>query len=59
MNPKSISIIPVGEIFLKDIQNWLSIGLIKTKSNVPSLIYFTISVKFGLNQVFVIPFKIV
>ena len=57
--PNNISINPVGEILLKDTQNWLSIGLINTKSNVPSLIYFTISVKFGLNQVFVMPFKIV
>lgn len=57
--PSIISIKPDGEIFFKDIQNWVSIGFNRTKSRVPSLTYLTISAKFGLNQVFVTPFKMV
>ena len=58
-NPSIISKKPDGVNFFKDIKNWLSIGLRITKSKVPSLMCLTISVRFGLNQVFVIPFKIV
>ena len=58
-NPSIISKMPDGVIFFKEIKNWLSIGFKSTKSNVPSLICLTISVRLGLNHVFVIPFKIV
>ena len=58
-NPSIISKKPDGFIFFNDIKNWLSIGFISTKSKVPSLICFTISVRFGLNHVLVIPFKTV
>ena len=57
--PRIISQIPEGEIFLEEIKNWLSIGFKRTKSKVPSLIYLTISDRFGLNHVLVIPFRIV
>ena len=58
-NPRIISKKPDGFIFFNEIKNWLSIGFKSTKSNVPSLMCLTISVRFGLNHVFVIPFKIV
>ena len=58
-NPSIISKKPDGFIFFNDIKNWLSIGFKRTKSNVPSLMCLTISVRLGLNHVFVIPFKIV
>ena len=58
-NPSIISKKPDGFIFFNEIKNWLSIGFKSTKSNVPSLICLTISVRLGLNHVFVIPFKIV
>ena len=61
-NKKSPSIIsknPDGFIFFNEIKNWLSIGFKSTKSNVPSLTCLTISVRLGLNHVFVIPFNIV
>ena len=57
--PKIISKKPDGVIFFREIKNWLSIGFKSTKSNVPSLMCLTISVRLGLNHVFVIPFKIV
>ena len=58
-NPSIISKKPDGFIFFNEIKNWLSIGFKSTKSKVPSLMCFTISVRFGLNHVLVIPFKIV
>ena len=58
-NPSIISKKPDGFIFFSEIKNWLSIGFKSTKSKVPSLICLTISVRLGLNHVFVIPFKIV
>ena len=58
-NPSIISKNPDGFIFLNEIKNWLSMGFKSTKSNVPSLMCLTISVRLGLNHVFVIPFKIV
>ena len=58
-NPRIISKKPEGAIFFKEIKNWLSIGFKSTKSKVPSLMCLTISVRFGLNHVLVIPFKIV
>ena len=58
-NPSNISKKPEGLIFFDDIKNWLSIGFKRTKSSVPSLICFTISVRFGLNQVLVIPLRMV
>ena len=58
-NPNIISKNPDGAIFFNEIKNWLSIGFRRTKSRVPSLICFTISVRFGLNQVLVIPYNIV
>ena len=58
-NPSIISKKPEGVNFFKEIKNWLSIGFKRTKSNVPSLMCLTISVRLGLNHVFVIPFKIV
>ena len=57
--PRIISQIPEGAIFLEEIKNWLSIGFKRTKSNVPSLICLTISERFGLNHVLVIPFRTV
>ena len=58
-NPRIISNKPEGDIFFKEIKNWLSMGFKSTKSKVPSLICLTISVRFGLNHVLVKPFKIV
>ena len=58
-NPSIISKNPDGFNFFNEIKNWLSIGFKSTKSNVPYLIYLTISVRLGLNHVLVIPFKIV
>ncbi len=59
LNPRIISKKPDGAIFFNEIKNWLSIGFKSTKSKVPSLMCLTISVRFGLNHVLVIPFKIV
>ena len=58
-NPSIISKKPDGVIFFREMKNWLSIGFKSTKSKVPSLICLTISVRFGLNHVLVIPFKTV
>ena len=58
-NPSIISKNPDGFIFFNDIKNWLSMGFKSTKSKVPSLMCLTISVRFGLNHVLVIPFNIV
>ena len=58
-NPSIISKKPDGVIFFSEMKNWVSMGFKSTKSKVPSLICLTISVRFGLNHVLVIPFKIV
>ena len=58
-NPSIISKKPDGAILFREMKNWLSIGFKSTKSKVPSRICLTISLRFGLNHVLVIPFKIV